>query len=149
MRILVTVGVMLLSSSAYAQFALDMTTSQMSSANGYSTLSDLAVGERGLVRYPSFCSSNDRIFVRGTTRLERERSDYGQTWIATRQPGGLLAFEVEKGAKAGNEDLRTAILDRLIDASNIDCSKTPWGSPQLMEIGSINGKTKASEFAAP
>lgn len=105
----VTALLMLTALPASAAFQIDMPPEEVRKENQVSLLFDLAVGEKGIISFPSFCADDDTLFAMSTTKLFTERSDYGVSWIATRHPGGDISFQVEKGSK-NKDSLRSSIV---------------------------------------
>lgn len=129
--------------NAATAFTLDVAPADLRRTMGKYAVSDLAVGETGIVSYPSLCASRDgRVFVVGSQQLDGAPSEYGISIKVQRGPNNTVAFSVEDNPNVGG--WRDDLLFRLRNAVLCDFYQAMSQDQVLLELTTVNNKDSLS-----
>lgn len=124
-------------------FVLDLDQAEMRRLASRLAVADLAVGEKGLVTYPTMCSEGTSLFIALRSSLSSERVDFAVPFETRREPDGRVAMTAAPSQKS-TKTVDQAAADLLIGVRT--CEDWHLTADQRLLVSSINGKTIASEL---
>ncbi|EJN02461.1 hypothetical protein [Phyllobacterium sp. YR531] len=139
------------SSASFAQFALDVDKEEVRKKAGIRLLSDLPVGEKAVVRFPTYCADNGRLMMQASAELDDDAGvTYSINWIVKRVSEKSIVIEADTTARQRSR-IKSDIMRRLWRVYNCRDPKKPEEEPPLVyEVLSIAGAKSTSEvFALP
>lgn len=131
-------------------FEIDTPREQLREVLGIYVLSDLGVGERGIVTtYTSVCEGqNEALYLFGNTALKDERGTWG-SWEIRRLPGKQVELRFLDGDRREPGQLMEAFLSRiassLLSACDVAAARLV-DRPERFRIVTINGAGSVSEL---
>lgn len=126
-----------------ADFQLNVSAADIRKAENKYVLSDLGVGEKGILDLARLCADGDILKVNGLTSLSSTRNDWGIIWIATRLPGGSVSIELSPAPET-KQTVRDELVQQL--SRLVDCRLYPIESADMLAVDSINGMSSSAEI---
>lgn len=139
MKLLVVAGLAALAAPTALAFDVNVPAESLLQRIGTLTVMDLAVGEIGIVAYPSFCTESGHLYASGILPLaEKENSMFSVNYRFKRMPNSVFEVTAEV-SKDSEKPVEHWIANAALGALMTPCSKVS-GIPYRVEIMSVNGK---------
>ena len=136
----------LVANSASAQFELDISSRDFNRMFGESSISDLAVGERGYVYSWAVCAEDGKLFAMGDVTL-LEPTTIGSHLLIRRLPDRKVEISIFVGSEVSNPiEERDSVIRTIANAFACAASRAWRENLELLQIQKIDGHETLSEL---